>query len=94
VSSVIRERPIKTTLRFLLTPVRTAKLNNTNDSKDVEQGEHASVTATMEISEADPQKNGNYLPQDPAIPIMGICPKDASSYLKTLVQPCSLLFYS
>jgi hypothetical protein len=34
---------IKTTLRFHLTPVRTAKIKNSGDSKDVEKEEYSSI---------------------------------------------------
>jgi hypothetical protein len=43
---IIREMQIKTTLRFYLTPVRMAKIKNSDDSRcwrDVEKEEHSSI---------------------------------------------------
>jgi hypothetical protein len=37
------EMQIKTTLRFLLTPVRMTKIKNSGDIKDVEKEEHFSI---------------------------------------------------
>jgi hypothetical protein len=34
------------------------------------------VTTTLEINLAVPQKIGNSLPEDPAIPLLGIYPRD------------------
>lgn len=34
------------------------------------------------------------LPYDPAIPLLGICPKGSTPYSQILAQPCSLLLYS
>jgi hypothetical protein len=52
--------------------------------EDVEQGEPFSLlvevqtcTTTLEINLVVSQKTGNSLPQNPAIPLLGIYPKDA-----------------
>jgi hypothetical protein len=49
--------------------------------EDVEKEEHASIagglqagTTTLEISLAVPQQIGHILPEDPAIPLLGIYP--------------------
>jgi hypothetical protein len=39
-------------------------------------------TTTLEVSLAVPQKIGMVLPEDPAIPLLGIHPKDAPIYNK------------
>jgi hypothetical protein len=52
--------------------------------KDVEQEENSSIAevlvqtciAILEINLAFPQKLGTFLPQDPAITLLGIYPKD------------------
>ena len=46
-------------------------------------------TATLEIGMAVSQKLGINLHQDPAIPILGIYPKDVQSYHKDI---CSVMF--
>lgn len=62
---------IITTLRFYITSIKMAKINNTNHScspanENVEFGTIPSLlvgvqtcTSTIEVSVADPQKNGN-----------------------------------
>jgi hypothetical protein len=42
-SLIIREMQIKTTLRFHLTPVRMAKIKNSDAGQDVEKEEHSSI---------------------------------------------------
>ena len=44
---------------------------------------------TLEISVADFQEIGINLSQDPAIPLLGIYPRDAQSYYKSI---CSTMF--
>ena len=46
-------------------------------------------TATVEISVAVSQETGSFLPQDPAISLLGIYPRDALSYHKSI---CSTMF--
>jgi len=46
-------------------------------------------TTTLEISLEVPQKLDITLPEDPAIPLLGICPKDALTYNK---YSCSTIF--
>jgi hypothetical protein len=53
----IKEMQIKTTLRFHLTPVRMAKINNTSDrtahaSEGMKQGEHSSITGGVQTCTA------------------------------------------
>ena len=50
--------------------------------KDVEKEKHFSIagTTTLEISLVVPQKLDIVLPEDPAIPLLGIYPKDAPTY--------------
>ena len=46
-------------------------------------------TVPLDISMAISQKSGNNLPQNPAIPLLSIYPKDAQSYHKDM---CSTVF--
>jgi hypothetical protein len=80
-SLVIREMQIKTTLRFHLTPVRIAKIKNSGDSRcwqmchcwwdcKLVQPLWKSVWQFL-------RKLDIVLPEDPAIPLLGIYPEDA-----------------
>lgn len=50
-------------------------------------------SATMAISVAVLQEDGNYLPPDPAILCLGTYLKDVHPTTETLAQPSSLLLY-
>ena len=90
----------KTTLRFHLTPVRMAKITNTDDNlcwrgcgvKGIllhYWWECKLVEQLWILVWWFSRKLGNNLPQDPATPLLGIYPKDAQSYHKNM---CSTMF--
>ena len=100
ISLVIREMQIETTLRFHLTPIRMAKVKNTDDNLC---WRCCGVKRTLlhcwwECKLVQPlwisvwqflRKLRNNLPQDPEIPLLGIYPKDAQPYNKDM---CSIVF--
>ena len=103
-SLIIREIQIKTTLRFLLTPVRMAKIKNTDDSRcwqgcrerwtllhcwwgcKLVQLPWKSVWRFL-------RKMNIILPEDPAIPLLGIYPRDTPTYMHQSVH-CSSIYNS
>ena len=91
---------IKTTLRFHLTPVRMAKIKNTNDNLCCRGCgvKETLLNCWWECKLVQPlwmsvwqflRLLGNNLSQDLAIPLLGIYPKDAQLYHKDI---CSTLF--
>ena len=99
-SLVIREMQIKTTLRFHLTPVRMAKVKNSGDSRCWQGcGERGTflhcwwdckmVQALWKSVWWFLRKLDMTLPEDPAIPLLGIYPKDSLACNK---DTCSIMF--
>jgi len=99
-SLVIREMQIKTIMRFYLTPVRMAKIKNSGDSRcwwgcgkrgtllhcwwncKLVQLLWKSVSKSL-------RKLGTAVPENSAIPLLGIYPKDAPTHNKNI---CSTMF--
>ena len=97
---VIREMQIKTTLRFYLTPIRMAKIKTSGDNTcwrgcgergtplhcwwdcKLVQPLWKSIWKFLRKLEID-------LTKDPAIPLLGICPKDAPPCHRGM---CSTMF--
>jgi hypothetical protein len=99
-SLVIREVQIKTTMRFYLTTVRMAKIKHSMTAdvgEDKEKEEHSSLAGGI-CKLVQPlwesvwwflRKLGIVLPNDPALPFLGIYPKDSPTYNK---DTCSIMF--
>jgi hypothetical protein len=94
-SLVIREMQIKTTLRFHLKPIRMAKIKNSGDSTCWQEcGERGTLLhCWWDCKLVQPlwksvwwflRKLEIVLPEDPAIPLLGIYPKAAPTYYKDM----------
>ena len=92
-SLVIRGMQIKTTLKFHLTPVRIAKIKNSGDSRCWQGcGERGTLLhCWWDCKLVQPlwksvwwflRKLDIVLPQDPAIPFLGIYSEDAPTFNK------------
>jgi hypothetical protein len=89
-SLAIKEMQIKTMLRFHLTPVRIAIISNTTNNRCWQacRGKGTLLHCSWECKLVQSLwkkiwrllKNLNiYLPYDPAIPLLGICPKECDT---------------
>jgi hypothetical protein len=99
-SLVIREVQIKTTLRFQFTPVRMAKIKNSGDSRCWwgcgERGrllhywwDFKLVQSLWKSVWQFLRKLDIVLPEDTAIPLLGINPEDAPTCNKDNAPLCS-----
>jgi hypothetical protein len=99
-SLVIREMQVKTILRFYLTPIRMAKIKNSGDSIYWQGcGEKGTLLHCLwDCKLVQPlwksiwkflSKLETDLPENPAIPLLGIYPKDAPPYHR---GTCSTVF--
>jgi hypothetical protein len=99
-SLVIMKMQIKTTLRFHLTPVRMVKIKNSSDSKlwqgCGERGTPFHCQWDFKLVQLLWKSVWQFLreldiisPENPAIPLLSIYPKDAPRYNK---DTCSIMF--
>jgi hypothetical protein len=97
---IIREMQIKTTLRFYLTPVRMVKIKNSGDSRCWRGcGERGTLLhCWWDCKLIQPlwksvwrllRKLDIILPENPAIPLLGICPEEVPTGNK---NTCSTMF--
>jgi hypothetical protein len=99
-SLIIREIQIKTSLRCYVIPVLMTKVKTqgtTDADKDVEKEEHPSIACGIASwynhsgnqSGGPSEKNYIVLPEDPAIPLLGVYPEDVPTCNK---DTCSTMF--
>ena len=82
---------IKTTLRFHLTPVRMTKIKNSSDSKLLVELQTDTTTLILSLVFQKVRKIDIVLPENTAITLLGIYPKDAPTCNK---DTCSTNFIS
>jgi hypothetical protein len=87
---------IKTALRFYLTPVRIAIIKNTTNHRCWWGCGECKLVQPLRKTIWRLLKNLNIdLPYDPAIPLLGIYPKECDSgFPETHAHPCLLQHYS
>jgi hypothetical protein len=98
-SLIIKEMQIKTTLRFLLTPVRMAKIKCSSDSRCWQGcGEKGTLHCWSDCKFVQPlwksvwqflRKLNITLPKNPAMHLLGIYPEDVPTGKK---DTCSTMF--